>query len=357
MELLSYKCPCCGAPLTYNSANENMTCNSCGNSFSVETLEKFDQSIQDNSDYSWGEYEKQSFDENESKDIRTYICESCGGEIITDATTSATRCPYCDNVQIISGQLSGAFKPDLVIPFKLSKEDAQREYENFCTNKKLLPDLFKKKSRVESITGVYVPFWLFGGGAQADVSYHGTRVAVWSDREYQYTETSHYSILRKGDLKFSQIPVDGSEKIENRFMEAIEPFDLSQARDFSTAYLSGYLADKYDVDAEECKPRANERVKNSTEEIFRETVGTYATLTTEHSNVRIQDGDMKYALLPVWLLTTRYEDKVYTFAMNGQTGKFVGELPVDKKKALTYFLAITAIADAILLLIVLLFFM
>lgn len=357
MELLSYKCPCCASPLTYNSESGEMHCKSCDNSYSPETLRKYDEAIKDNSDYSWSEYEKQGFDEGESENIKTYICESCGGEIITDATTSATRCPYCDNVQIISGQLLGKFKPDLVIPFKFAREDAENEYKKFCENKKLLPNFFKSRSRIESITGVYVPFWVFYGRAQADVNYRGTKVTVWRRGDYRFTKTSHYSIIRKGDLDFKHIPVDGSQRIENRFMEAIEPFDLSTAKDFATAYLAGYLAEKYDVEAEECKPRANERIKNTTEELFRESVGGYDTVTTEHSNVRIQDGEVKYVLLPVWLLNTKYEDKIYTFAMNGQTGKFVGELPVDKRKAWLCFGSVAAIAEVILLLVAFLFFM
>ena len=114
-------------------------------------------------------------------------------------------------------------------------------------------------------------------------------------------------------------------------MESIEPYDFSQAVDFQTAYLSGFLADRYDVQADDVVGRINERVKHSAEQAFSSTVNGYSSVVTEHSNIQIDNGKSKYALLPVWILNTTWQGNQYTFAMNGQTGKFVGNLPVDKK--------------------------
>lgn len=123
-------------------------------------------------------------------------------------------------------------------------------------------------------------------------------------------------------------------------MESIEPYDMTQAVDFETAYLAGYLADKFDVSADDCKLRANDRIRASTESYFASTAVGYATVLPEHSNIRLNGGKVRYALLPVWLLTTRYGDKVCTFAMNGQTGKMVGNLPICWRAFFTYLLGI-----------------
>jgi hypothetical protein len=155
-----------------------------------------------------------------------------------------------------------------------------------------------------------------------------------------YTRTSYYSLLRSGGISFANVPVDGSSKMGDALMESIEPYDLSQAVDFQTAYLAGYLADKYDVEAESCKTRANERITASTESAFAETTVGYTTVIPEHTNIRLHGGRVRYGLLPVWLLTTRYRDQIYTFAMNGQTGKMVGNLPIDWKLFWTYLLSI-----------------
>ena len=129
-------------------------------------------------------------------------------------------------------------------------------------------------------------------------------------------------------------------------MESIEPYNFSEALDFQTAYLAGYLADKYDIDAEESIDRANQRVKRSTEEAFAGTVQGYSTVTAENSSVQFHGGKARYALYPVWLLNTTWNGNQYTFAMNGQTGKFVGDLPVDKRAAALWTAILTAICSA-----------
>jgi len=169
---------------------------------------------------------------------------------------------------------------------------------------------------------------------------------MWSDSNYNYTETSFFSISRAGTLEFENVPVDGSSKMDDAMMESIEPFDFSEAVDFQTAYLAGYFADRYDVSSEESIDRANARIKKSTEDAFAQTVQGYATVVPEHSSVRFSEGKAKYALFPVWLLNTSWKDKKYTFAMNGQTGKFVGDLPLDKSAYTKWLLGLTAVIGA-----------
>ena len=173
--------------------------------------------------------------------------------------------------------------------------------------------------------------------------YRATRVRGWSDSKYNYTETCFYAIIRSGTLTFERVPVDGSSKMPDDLMESIEPFDFSQAVPFQTAYMAGYMADKYDVTAEDSINRANERVKVSTEDSFRNTVSGYAAVTAEASGIQLSKGISKYALYPVWLLNTTWNGVKYTFAMNGQTGKFVGNLPVDKGKAVKMGFALTGL--------------
>ena len=206
--------------------------------------------------------------------------------------------------------------------------------------KPLLPKVFKDQNHIDEIKGLYVPFWLCNTDAHASIRYRATRVRTWSDSRNNYTETSHFSVLRGGDLSFDDVPVDGSSKMPDELMESIEPFDMKDAVDFQTAYLAGYLADKFDVDAEASMPRVNARVKRSTETAFANTVLGYATVLPESSSVQTENGKTRYALLPVWLLNTTWNDKKYTFAMNGQTGKFVGDLPMDKGALTRWFFSI-----------------
>ena len=206
--------------------------------------------------------------------------------------------------------------------------------------KRLLPKVFKDQNHIDEIKGVYVPFWLFD--TDADIRYRATKVRSWSDKNYNYTETKFFMVNRSGSIGFTRVPVDGSTKMEDDLMESIEPFEFKDAVAFQTAYLAGYMADKYDVGAEESIARANERVKRSTEDNFKSTVTGYTSVTTEQSSVRLHGGSAKYALYPVWILNTTWNGKQYRFAMNGQSGKFVGDLPVDQKAAKTWTIGLSA---------------
>lgn len=265
---------------------------------------------------------------------------------MADANTAATACPFCGNPVVMMGQFSGSLKPDLVIPFKLDKQAARQKLSAHLTGKRLLPKVFKDQNHIDEVKGVYVPFWLFDADVEADVRYRCTRVRRWSDSNYNYTETQYYSVRRGGGIGFDSVPVDGSTKMADDLMESLEPFDMSQAVSFQTAYLAGYLADKYDVDEQQSMERANARVKKSTEDAFAATVQGFATVIPENSNIRLHSGKARYALLPVWILNTTWKGQRYTFAMNGQSGKFVGNLPVDTAAATKWTLGLTAAVGA-----------
>ena len=342
-DLQEYKCPCCGGAISFDSDVQKMKCPYCDTEFEVETLLSYDEDLnsEGSEDLSWETKAGGEWQEGEADGIRTYVCNSCGGEIIGDETLAATKCPYCDNPVVMKGQFSGALRPDYVIPFKLNKEQAKEGLLRHISGKTLLPKIFKDKNRIDEIKGIYVPFWLFDADADADARYRATRVRTWADSNYTYTKTSYFSITRSGEMGFDRIPVDGSSKMADDLMESLEPFDFSDAVDFQTAYLAGYLADKYDVDTEQSVTRANERVRRSTEQALADTVIGYHSVIPQAVNVRLKNGTAKYALYPVWLLTTTFEDKKYVFAMNGQTGKFVGDLPVDKGKYALWLLGLT----------------
>lgn len=348
-ELLQYKCPCCGGKIEFDSSIQKMKCPYCDTEFEMETLRQYDEVLNEEKqpdDMRWDTRPGSRWQEGEEADMRIYACRSCGGQIVTEATTAATHCPFCGNPVVMINQLSGDLRPDYVIPFRLDHEAAKAAMTKHLSGKRLLPKLFKSQNHIDEIKGIYVPFWLFDAEADADIDYRATRVRTWSDRDYDYTETSHYALSRAGSLGFERVPVDGSSKIPNDLMESIEPFDFSGAVDFQTAYLSGYLADRYDEDAAQSIDRANERIKRSTEQAFRSTVRGYNTVTVTNSSVRLTNGEAKYALYPVWLLNTTWRGEKYIFAMNGQTGKFVGNLPVDRGAWWRWFGLFTALFGA-----------
>lgn len=345
--LQEFKCPNCDGAIEFNSGEQNMKCPYCDSEFEIESLMAYQAELdkQYEDDLSW-DTTGNEWQEGEADGLRVYSCNTCGGEIVADATTGATECPYCGNPVIMTGQFAGTLRPDLVIPFKMDKKAAMAALQNHYKGKVLLPKVFKDENHIKEVKGIYVPVWLFDADADAHVQYKTTRVRHWSDSSYRYTETSHFAVTRAGGIGFEHVPVDGSSKMDDTLMESIEPFNIGDAVDFHTAYLSGYLADKYDVDADASVDRANQRIKRSTEEAFAATVQGYTTVVPVSSNIRLNHGKAKYALFPVWILNTQWNGKKFTFAINGQTGKLAGDLPMDKGAFWRWLLGVSGAVSA-----------
>ena len=353
--VLEFKCPCCNAPLIYGGESQQLKCEYCDNAFDLDTLQacRDSENPQESAEIQWDSKTDQQWSQEDQAQLQIYLCDACGGQLISDEHTAATFCPYCGNPAILPSRLSGGLKPDGVIPFKTRKEDAKNAFLKLCSGKPLLPKFFTQEQQVNKITGLYVPFWLYDCSANFNGSYKATRIHTWSDSRFIYTKTDHYLLRRQADASFSGIPMDGSSKMEDTFMESIEPFHYGDLAEFDMAYLSGYLADKYDVESSAGEDRIRQRVETSLNDHIQSSVLGYATVLPTSQNVQIHHGNARYVLLPVWLLNTKYKGKTYTFAMNGQTGKMTGTFPICPKRSAAWFAGlwagITAVATLVLM--------
>ncbi len=346
-QITNYQCPNCTGPLHFVGASGQIECDYCGTNYDVEVIE---QIYADKEEAASATGVEPKWDVNmaggewsdeEAAHLRAYSCPSCGAELIMDDTTAATSCPYCGNPTVVPGQFAGYLRPDYIIPFKLDKESAISALTKHYKGKKFLSATFLAKNHIEEIKGVYVPFWLFDGKADAMMRFKGSVVRTHVSGDEEVTVTKHYRILREGNISFNRVPVDGSSKMPDAHMDAIEPFNYADLKSFSTAYLPGFMADKYDMSVEDCQQRANSRIEKSTEDAMSATIAGYTTVFPEHSEINLTKGEVKYALMPVWMLSTRWNDKTFLFAMNGQTGKLIGDLPVDKKLYWSWFAKIS----------------
>ena len=350
-QLHEYDCPKCGGALEFNPEVQKLKCLYCESEYTIEEVQHVDE-VLDKPETEQQNTKPDTEDSSESSDgLISYLCKSCGGEILGDANLAASSCPYCGNPIIMMGQFTGDFKPDYIIPFKVDKKAAKAGLLKHLEGKKLLPRVFKDENHIDEIKGIYVPFWFYDSVATADITFSGKKIRTWEDNDFSYKEVSSYSLLRKGALTFDDVPVDGSEKMDNTLMESIEPFDFSQAEKFHTGYLAGYFADKFDVDSADCKTRAYERIFNSTLSAFANTLDGYENVAPEKTYIEMTNTVAKYTLCPVWLLNTSWKGEKFTFAMNGQTGKFVGNLPADKGLLKKYFFTISSVSAVIVYLI------
>ena len=335
MSTISYQCPCCGAPLAYDGASGKLACAACGNSYAPELIEAMDAPPQGGGVRF--DLPKESFSAREGDAMQAYVCNSCGAELMTDDTTTATECPYCGSPTILPDRLGSGVRPERVVPFVITKEQAQAEFEGYFKGKRLLPNVFLNgRNRIADMRRLYVPYWLFDCDAQASVVYDAERRRVERHGDWEITRTEHYVAVRSGVMGFDGIPVDGSERLRNEITESLEPYDMTAAVPFTPAVLAGAVADHADVDAGACEGRAAERVESSLCEALRDTVDGYPSVSERNRSVSTQKGRVTPVLLPVWLITTRKEDKTYTFAINGQTGQLTCDVPADGAKSLAW---------------------
>ena len=344
------ECPCCGGTLQFDSHSQDIVCPYCDSHFSVDDLKAYtdDLATDKEDDAAWDESTVQAYTNQEMKGMKIYSCQSCGGEIIVDETTTSTSCPYCGNNVLVSKQLSGDLKPNLVIPFKNDKENVLTSLKGFFKKKPLLPRTFSRENVVEEVKPLYVPFWLFDADVEGKVRFKGEITRTWSDANYNYRETKYYSLVRGGEIAFDHVPVDGSQKMEDKLMESIEPYNFEEAVEFNAGYLAGYAADRYDVDKDVTFNRATERFRDGTIQAFRSDIHGYDNVSAEDSNIQLSNTKTTYALYPVWILNTKWRDKNYRFAVNGQTGKVAGDLPVSPLKfTMFWFIFFLVIGGAI----------
>ena len=345
---VSYKCPNCGAPLTFLPGHDHVTCEYCNTELDVATVENLFQKAQEKATLAAEAQESKwktdgagsAWDSAETETMKVQTCSSCGAELISDGNTMATECAYCGSPNMIPSQFGGMLRPDFVIPFQKTKQDAIAALKEFYSEglrKYVLPSAFTSENRIKEIQSMYVPFWLFDSKVHASATFRAESDSVHETADEIITETSHYSCERGGSMAFERIPVDGSERMDDSYMESIEPFDYSALVPFSAAYFTGHIADKYDVDAEASVPRADRRVHESAVGVLAGTVTGYDRCSIDgEASIIKENGTVSYAMAPVWILTTKYQDKPYTFMMNGQTGKVVGSVPIDRAKVLLY---------------------
>ncbi len=347
--VVQYKCPNCGADMAYDSTSGMLHCDSCGRNDRIESFQDSgpDQGFHTETgsshhshkeEYTTKDGDTHSFNENETAE---YQCQNCGAVLITDKNTTATTCSFCGAGVVLADRLSGSLAPAKVIPFTINKQQAQDAFQKWCKKGRLTPKGFMTADRIKSITGLYVPFWLYDLNGQGEADATCTRVRHYSDSEYNYTETSYFHIHRQVDLNYLKVPADASEKMNDDLMDKLEPFHYNDLKDFNMPYLAGYLAEKYNYDNKALFPRVEERISEFVNNYIDSTINGYATTTYNHKNIRVAERNADYVLLPVWMVCYDYKKSEHTFAMNGQTGKIVGKPPLSFGKMAAWFAGIS----------------
>lgn len=337
--VIQYKCPNCGTDMVFNAETGTLSCESCGNKLPVEEypVPDFEDFQEETTTSTFGE-----------EDVNQYQCKNCGAILITEADTAATTCSFCGAAMILSDRLTGDLAPAKVIPFEITKEQAQEAFRNWCKKGLLTPKGFMSAERIKNITGIYVPFWLYGLNGHGEAIAECTKIRTYEADDYIYTETRHYEAYRKVDLDFLKIPADASAKMNDTMMDRLEPFHYDNLKDFNIPYLAGYIAEKYNYTDKELFPRVRQRVEQYVDNYIHSTITGYSTTTFRNKRTDIKQRNAYYTLMPIWMICYDYKQAEHTFAMNGQTGKIVGKPPISVKKILAWLFGISGVSFVIL---------
>ena len=348
-----YKCPGCGAPMVFDPESQKLTCEHCQTELTVEEYEQkygeplFRDEPEDPSEKiprepveTEEEGERVFFEGGPDMEVKKYRCSACGAELVTDEATAASICSFCGSPALVEERIT-AKRPSRVIPFQITRQQAEERFRAWTKKGLFTPGDFRKKSVIDKVTGLYVPFWLVDYKANVRLHAHCTRTRVSrrGDREYIYTD--HFDVRRDVDAGYVKIPLDASEKMDDGTMDLLEPFDYGALKEFEAPYLSGYLADVYSYTDKDMEGRGKHRVRSYAIDAARSTIMGYSGVQVIDQRLKIDETQAEYVMLPVWMLNYRYKGKDYQFVLNGQSGKLVGELPLSYGRMAAWFSGLT----------------
>lgn len=344
MEALDHKCPSCGAKITFHPKEQKWVCDYCGSKFTLEEMQKYQNASSESVNQ-----KKAPKKDVKVEEADVYRCKSCGAEIVADSNTTATFCVYCGNTAILKERIQNSRVPDLIIPFQKVKDDAVKAFEGVVKHKPLVPKAFKRKENINKIMGIYIPFWAYDFDVSGTATFNAKDVHSWSDTTFHYTKTDTFMTEVEGHMHYDKVLADGSSRFPDALMDSLEPFQYKDLIPYNHAFLSGFLAEKFDVLEDTAIERAKERTMNTSVSLLQEEV-RHQTSMLASNNLTVNKADSDYIMLPVFMVNIKYRDKMYTFAMNGQTGKIVGDLPLGRKEVILWSLLILILSSLVFIL-------
>ena len=331
---ITYKCPNCGGYLSFEPDSQKWSCPFCASQFTQKELLDNINANEKSDNATTTPHTSDSKKENTTANSQViYHCQSCGSQIMTDETTVATHCYYCHSPVVLEGKLDADGLPNGVLPFSLSKETAINAFLKWIENKKFVPKGFFKKSEIDSMVGVYYPHYITDVIAEGNITGEGQIITTMDRGKYTETHTQHYHVLREADMRFHNVMRPALDSMNRKLNDGTHPYPLEKIEPFSSTYLSGFVAERKNVDMEKALTDIEDELEEYVEPLLSR--DTHYTTHQFEPFLQIKDKKTSYMLLPTWVLTYRNKanpQDPYYFSMNGSTGKTCGKLPIDYTK-------------------------
>ncbi len=327
-------CDSCSGNMAYDVAKKKLVCESCESTKNVTLIRKGKDAA---------EYSIDNVEEGEKLEAVSVInCKQCGGETILNGYETSVECQYCGNTNTILNTETGIVKPETMIPFKVTKEEAVESYRKWMKSHWLAPFGMRKNAKKGNLTGLYSPFWDYD--FLSDICYRGKRGTVHYVKTKNGTSRTVKWRNVEGRIK---IDVDdaltsGSKKY-SKILAPIKYYDFNELVAYNPSLIAGFHSEKYSIDVHEALKDVKKKLQYEFEKQVRSDIGgdeqRVTSMDIDYLNVKY-----RHTLLPVWVSSYSFKNKVYEFAVNGQTGKVVGKTPVSiVKSALLLILAAIAI--------------
>lgn len=286
--------------------------------------------------------------------VKSVICKSCGAESIYDELKVSDVCPYCGSNLVVDADAPEAMPPNGVCGFRITVKEAAERFKKWIKRKFFAPNIVRRTAKPDAFSGVYLPYWTFDTDTYSTyTARYGIDRTVRDSDGHSHTVTDWYNTKGDFDYFIDDLPVPGTERYDKSILSQIQPFDTNNSVPYRPEYIAGFLAERYSVGIDEAWENGKISAKSLLESRIRSKIldenhadrVSDLKVSSNFSNVKF-----KYIMLPIWLSSFKYKDKIYNFMVNGQTGKVGGKSPVAAWKVILAVIIGLAIAAGLFIL-------
>lgn len=335
MEETDKKCPSCGGTMDFDPATGGLSCPYCGHKEEIKVNEDIPTTA-----------EELSLDEAENVEncdwglaTKTVICKSCGAESVYDVNEISSVCPYCGSNQVMEANDTKTMAPGGVVPFKIDEKEAASRFTSWIKGKFFAPKLAKESAKAKNFKGMYLPYWTFDADTKSTYTaeYGKDRKVKKPGQDHEETVTDWYRTSGNYSRFFDDELVCGTTQHDTYMLNSIEPYNTADNKAYKPEYVAGFGAERYSIGVKDAWAKAKASIQSKINS------GISDKVRTENNADRVRNVaarssfsnlTYKYLLLPVWISSYKYKDKVYQFMVNGQTGKVSGKSPVSVPKVI-----------------------
>jgi DNA-directed RNA polymerase subunit RPC12/RpoP len=330
----NFACTNCGAELKFSPGTIHLKCDYCGTENEIPQI----GSVIEELDFE--EFLDGKALTADQMPVHIVKCENCGASSTIDPKLKSAFCPYCATPLLISSAHDEMLlQPKSLLPFKIDIKTAADGFRKWVNKLWFAPnDLKRSALTADSFKGIYLPYWTYDSDTRSD--YTGQRGTYYYVTETYTTSVNGKSVTKTRQVRktrwttvsgrvkrfFDDVLVPASRSLPQKYVYALEPWDLENLTPFDEKYLSGFLTEKYQTDLKQGFAEAKEIMDGIIRKDIRADIGGDEQRIFQ-VNTKHEDITFKHILLPCYVSAYRYKNNLFRFMVNARTGEVQGERP------------------------------